>query len=54
MRKHCLLLVQLPSTYLYDDQQYIILHVSGGTTLQKGYPNLVETGNKLIAFKLKM
>ena len=43
-----------PSTYLYDDQQYIILHVSGGTTLQKGYPNLVETGNKLIAFKLKM
>ena len=43
-----------PSTYLYDDQQYIILHVSGGTTLQKGYPNLVKTGNKLIAFKLKM
>ena len=43
-----------PSTYLYDGEQYIILHASGGSTLQKGYPNLVKTGNKLIAFKLNM
>lgn len=42
-----------PTTYLYDGEQYIILHASGGSTLQKGYPNLVETGNKLIAFRLK-
>ena len=43
-----------PSTYLYDGEQYIILHASGGTTLKRGYPNLVKTGNKLIAFKLNM
>jgi len=42
-----------PSTYLYDDEQYIVLHSSGGSTLQKGYPTLVESGNLLIAFKLK-
>ena len=36
-----------PSTYLYDGEQYIILHASGGTTLKRGYPNLVKTGNKL-------
>jgi len=42
-----------PSTYLYDEKQYIILHSSGGKTLKKGYPNLVEYGNILVAFKLK-
>ena len=42
-----------PSTYLYDDEQYIVLHSSGGSTLQKGHPTLVESGNLLIAFKLK-
>ena len=42
-----------PSTYLYDEKQYIILHSSGGKTLKKGYPNLVKDGNMLVAFKLK-
>ena len=42
-----------PSIYLYEDKQYIIVHSSGGRTLKKGYPNLVEDGNMLIAFKLK-
>ena len=42
-----------PSTYLYDNEQYIVLHASGGSTLQKGYPNIVDPGNVLIAFKLK-
>jgi len=42
-----------PSTYLYENKQYIVLHSSGGSTLKKGYPNLVKKGNVLIAFKLK-
>jgi len=42
-----------PSTYLYEGEQYIVLHSSGGSTLKKGYPNLVNDGNVLIAFKLK-
>ena len=42
-----------PSTYLYEDEQYVVVHASGGSTLQKGYPNLVEPGNILVGFKLK-
>ena len=42
-----------PSTYMYNEEQYIVLHSSGGNTLTQGYPNLVEKGNVLIAFKLK-
>ena len=42
-----------PSTYLYNNEQYIVLHSSGGSTLKQGYPKLVETGNLIIAFKLK-
>tara|TARA_Y100000768_G_scaffold131051_1_gene97416 strand:- start:4073 stop:6106 length:2034 start_codon:yes stop_codon:yes gene_type:complete len=42
-----------PSTYLYKGEQYIVLHSSGGSTLKKGYPNLVNDGNVLIAFKLR-
>jgi quinoprotein glucose dehydrogenase len=42
-----------PSTYLYDNKQFIVLHSSGGSSLKKGYPNLVEAGNLLIGFKLK-
>jgi quinoprotein glucose dehydrogenase len=42
-----------PSTYLYEGEQFFVLHSSGGSTLKKGYPNLVEDGNVLIAFKLK-
>jgi quinoprotein glucose dehydrogenase len=42
-----------PSTYLYDEKQFIIIHSSGGKTLKKGYPNFVKDGNMLVAFKLK-
>ena len=42
-----------PSTYLYEGEQFFVIHSSGGSTLKKGYPNLVEDGNVLIAFKLK-
>ena len=42
-----------PSTYIYEGEQFFVLHSSGGRTLKKGYPNLVKDGNILIAFKLK-
>ena len=42
-----------PTTYLHNDEQYIIVHATGGYSLAKGYPNLVKTGNALVAFKLK-
>ena len=28
-------------------------YATGGMSLKKGYPNLVETGNALVAFKLE-
>ena len=42
-----------PTTYIYNNKQYIIIHATGGSTLKKGYPDLVEFGNALVAFKLK-
>jgi len=42
-----------PTTYLSNGEQYILVHATGGMSLKKGYPNLVETGNALVAFKLE-
>ena len=42
-----------PTTYVHNNKQYIIIHATGGFTLKKGYPDLVEFGNALVAFKLK-
>ena len=42
-----------PTTYIHNNEQYIIIHATGGSTLKKGYPDLVEFGNALVAFKLK-
>ena len=42
-----------PTTYIHNNKQYIIIHATGGSTLKKGYPDLVEFGNALVAFKLK-
>ena len=42
-----------PSTYLYDKDQYVVVHSSGGFTLKKGYPDIVFDGNLLLGFKLK-
>ena len=42
-----------PTTYLYKNEQYIIVHASGGRTLKKGYPQLINDGNLILAFKLK-
>ena len=42
-----------PATYMSNGEQYILVHATGGFSLSKGYPNLVEQGNALIALKLK-
>ena len=42
-----------PTTYMSNGEQYILVHATGGFSLSKGYPNLVEEGNVLIALKLK-
>ena len=42
-----------PTTYMVNNEQYILVHATGGSSLKSGYPNLVEQGNKLIALKLK-
>ena len=41
-----------PTTYIANNEQYIIIHSTGGKVLQDTYPDIVETGNALVAFKL--
>ena len=41
-----------PITYQIDNEQYILINATGSFSLKKGYPNLVEFGNKIIVFKL--
>ena len=41
-----------PTTYSIAGKQYVIVHATGGKTLETGYPDLVETGNKIVAFSL--
>ncbi len=42
-----------PSTYSINEEQFIIVHATGGWSLKSGYEKLVETGDMIIAFKLK-
>ena len=42
-----------PTTFMKNGEQYILVHATGGSSLKKGYPNLVKTGNALIALKLR-
>ena len=42
-----------PITYLIDGEQYILINSTGSFSLKKGYPDLVEFGNIIIAFKLE-
>ena len=42
-----------PTTYMSKGEQYILVHSTGGSSLKKGYPDLVENGNALVALKLK-
>ncbi len=41
-----------PTTYSIKGKQYVIVHATGGKTLKAGYPDLVETGNKIVSFSL--
>ncbi len=42
-----------PSTYMRDNDQYLIVVATGGGVLKKKYPNFVSSGDYFIAFKLK-
>lgn len=42
-----------PTTYMANNEQYIIVHSTGGQSLASVYPQLVEKGNLLLAYKLK-
>ncbi len=41
-----------PTTFVYNEKQYIIVHSTGGSTLGVGYPEIVESGNLIYAFTL--
>ena len=41
-----------PITYQIDKDQFILINATGSFSLKKGYPNLVEFGDTIIAFKL--
>jgi quinoprotein glucose dehydrogenase len=42
-----------PVTYQIDNEQYILINSTGSFSLKKGYPDLVDFGNKILVFKLK-
>ena len=42
-----------PVTYQVGDEQYVLVNSTGSFSLKKGYPDLVDFGNKIIVFKLK-
>ena len=42
-----------PTTYVRDNEQYLIVVATGGGVLKKKYPKLVSSGDTYIAFKLK-
>ena len=42
-----------PTTYSVNDEQFIIIHATGGWSLKSGYGKLVDTGDTIIGFKLK-
>ena len=42
-----------PSTYMRDNEQYLIVVATGGGVLKKKYSDLVTSGDYFVAFKLK-
>jgi len=42
-----------PTIYEYNDEQYILVPVTGSISLRKVYPEISKSGNKVYAFKLK-
>ena len=41
-----------PTTYIAKDEQFIIIHSTGGASLSGGYGKLVETGDALVGLKI--
>ena len=41
-----------PTTYMRDNEQFLIVVATGGGVLKKKYPNLVSSGDTFIAFKI--
>ena len=41
-----------PTTYLRDNEQYLIVIATGGGVLKKKYPDLVSSVDTFVAFKL--
>ena len=42
-----------PVTYQIGNDQYILINSTGSFSLKKGYPKLVDFGNKILVFKIK-
>ena len=42
-----------PTTYLYNNEQFVIVAATGSTSLSIAYPQKVEVGNKIYAFKIR-
>ena len=43
-----------PVTYQIDNEQYILINSTGSSSLKKGYPKLVEFGNKKLIKQKKV
>ena len=41
-----------PTVYEANGEQYIVIPATGGSSLQRMYPDMVENGDTYIAFKL--
>ena len=42
-----------PTVYEVNEEQYIVIPASGGTSLKMYYKDLVEQGDSVVAFKIK-
>jgi len=42
-----------PTTYLHKNEQFVVVAATGSTSLSIAYPDKVESGNKIYAFKIK-
>jgi quinoprotein glucose dehydrogenase len=42
-----------PTSYEINGDQYIVIPASGGTILKMFYPDLVELGDAIVAFKIQ-
>ena len=42
-----------PTTYLHKNEQFVVVAATGSTSLSIDYPDKVESGNKIYAFKIK-